>query len=54
MEFDFTQKSRTLKKVVVGVGFKPVIKMLQENCLSKHNQQAMMINEAESDLLHPK
>ena len=36
MEFDFTQMNRTLKKVLQGAGFIPVIKILVVWCLSQH------------------
>ena len=54
MEFDFTQMSRTLRKVLVGIGFESVIWIILEGSLSEHSHLVLMGTKVESDLLEPK
>ena len=54
MEFDFTQMRKTLKKVLVEVGFETVMIRFPDQCLNMHSHEGLMTIEAESDLFDPK
>ena len=55
MKFDSTQKSRTLKKVLVDIGFKPsTSKKIADWQLTEQDHQELMIIKVDSDQSEPK
>ena len=54
MKSDSTQMSRTLKKVLVDIGFKPSSKKIADWHLSEQDHQELMIIKVDSDQSEPK